>query len=128
MSTARLPYPEELSWADVDPGGRSFDRASVPGVVSALAVDTTAPYPLLQGVSAGLAERYGVWTVGWRWSSGEDSGGPVTAWCCQSHSVTKPEATAAGITAALLEWHDWLLDTCRGGPRRRRRPGDPGLP
>jgi hypothetical protein len=25
-----------------------------------------------------------------------------------SHSVTTPEATAAAISAALVEWHDWL--------------------
>ncbi|GIF39029.1 hypothetical protein [Actinoplanes xinjiangensis] len=124
--TGALPYPSEFRWADVDPAGRTFDRDTVPKVVAALvgSADGLAAHLLLATVTAGLAERYGSWTVGWRWSSGEDSGGPVTAWCCQTHSVTTPEATAATITAALLEWHDWLTDMAQRFGRFLPLPAD----
>ncbi|MFJ8162310.1 hypothetical protein ACIRBY_15455 [Streptomyces sp. NPDC096136] len=35
-------------------------------------------------------------------------GGVVASWCCASHSVGEPAATAAKVVASLLEWRDWL--------------------
>ena len=37
-----------------------------------------------------------------------DGGGVVTNWCCASHSVGEPAATAAKVVASPLEWRDWL--------------------
>jgi hypothetical protein len=69
----------------------------------------------LDQVTAGLVARYGRWAVGWRWSVGEGDldGGPVSSWCCFRHSVTTSEATAATISAALVEWYDWLDDLAK---------------
>ncbi|GAA0928934.1 hypothetical protein GCM10009558_107580 [Virgisporangium aurantiacum] len=66
----------------------------------------------LENLTSGLVDRYGPWAAGWRWSVGEGDldGGPVGSWCCFGHSVTTPEATAATISAALVEWYDWLAD------------------
>jgi hypothetical protein len=119
--TRRLPHPGSLSWADADPAGREFDRETVPAVVSDLVATYEPPAPgadwrlidlWLDNVTVGLIERYGRWVSGWRWSVGEGDldGGPVGSWCCFPHSVTTPEATAATISAALVEWHDWLED------------------
>ncbi|THA77063.1 hypothetical protein E6R60_10900 [Streptomyces sp. A0642] len=38
------------------------------------------------------------------------NGGPVEAWCCESHSVTDAHETAERVVACLLEWRDWLED------------------
>ncbi|MFB7448109.1 hypothetical protein [Streptomyces sp. NPDC056194] len=59
-------------------------------------------------VTALLAARYGRWACGWDWAVGEGGGGVVTHWCCNSHSVGGPAATAARVVASLLEWRDWL--------------------
>jgi hypothetical protein len=118
---SRLPHPRELSWADACPVGRAFDPGTVPAVVAGLvaAFESTAPGAdwrlrdlWLENVTAGLVDRYGRWAVGWRWSVGEGGldGGPVGSWCCYPHSVTTPEATAATIAAAVVEWYDWLDD------------------
>ncbi|KUL41457.1 hypothetical protein [Actinoplanes awajinensis] len=120
--TRSIPHPASLSWADVDPRGRAFDPATVPAAVAALVTAETIPAEgadwrlrdlWLESVSAGFLQRYGQWAVGWRWSVGEGDldGGPVGNWCCFSHSVTTPEATAAAIVASLVEWDDWLVDT-----------------
>ncbi|BCY06489.1 hypothetical protein [Actinoplanes sp. L3-i22] len=117
----QVPHPGGLTWADVDPANRSFDPATVPATVA----DRLAEFPpppkeadwrlrdlWLERISRGLADRYGIWAVGWRWSVGEGDldGGPVANWCCFSHSVTTAEATAALIVASLVEWHDWLVE------------------
>jgi hypothetical protein len=118
---SRLPYPRALSWADADLAGRAFDAGTVPAVVADLVAAFEPPSPKadwrvrdlwLENVTAGLVDRYGRWVVGWRWSVGEGDfdGGPVGSWCCFPHSVTTPEATAATVAAALVEWHDWLED------------------
>ncbi|MFD8497433.1 hypothetical protein [Amycolatopsis sp. NPDC059657] len=117
----RLPHPSKLSWADADPTGRVFDRDTVPGVVAAAVASAELPSPdadwrladlWLEQVTTSLIDRYGLWTVGWRWSVGEGDldGGPVGSWCCFSDSVTTPEATAAKVSAAVVEWHEWLED------------------
>ncbi|MFI1255429.1 hypothetical protein ACH4U6_16855 [Streptomyces netropsis] len=60
-------------------------------------------------VTALLAARYGRWACGWHWAIGEGGGaGIVTSWCCESHSLGDPAATAAKVVASLLEWRDWL--------------------
>ncbi len=117
----RLPHPGELSWADACPVGQTFDPETVPAVVADLVAAFEPPAQgadwrlrdlWLENVTAALADRYGRWVVGWRWSVGEGDldGGPVSSWCCFPHSVTTPEATAATISAALVEWRDWLDD------------------
>ncbi|GIF47193.1 hypothetical protein DFJ67_7182 [Asanoa ferruginea] len=114
-----VPHPESLSWADVDPRGRDFDRATVAAMVAELVTATNLPAQeadwrlrdlWLESVSIGFTERYGLWAVGWRWSVGEGDldGGPVGNWCCFRHSVTTPQETAAVISASLIEWRDWL--------------------
>jgi len=116
-----VPHPSSLSWAEVDPRERDFDPATVAAVVAALVTAESLPAQgadwrlrdlWLESVSIGFAERYGQWTIGWRWSVGEGDldGGPVGNWCCLSHSVTTPEATAVTVGAALIEWRDWLQD------------------
>ncbi|MEV7405893.1 Fic family protein [Streptomyces sp. NPDC091267] len=61
-------------------------------------------------MSHALAERYGPWTVGWRWAhdEGDFDGGPVGNWCCPRDSITTPEETLARVVAALCEWRGWL--------------------
>jgi hypothetical protein len=115
----RHPHPSQLTWADVDPAGRAFDPGTVAAVVADLVAASEIPSPRaawglqdlwLETVGTGLVDRYGQWTLGWRWSLGEADldGGPIGSWCCFTHSVSTPEATAATISAALVEWHEWL--------------------
>jgi hypothetical protein len=61
-------------------------------------------------MSHALVERYGHWTVGWRWShdEGDFDGGPVGAWCCPRDSITAPDETLPRVVAALCEWRAWL--------------------
>ncbi|MEV4628246.1 hypothetical protein AB0J90_18425 [Micromonospora sp. NPDC049523] len=116
-----FPHPASLSWVDVDPRDRDFDPASVAAVAAELVTAENLPAKdadwrlrdlWLESVSIGFTERYGVWTVGWRWSVGEGDldGGPVGNWCCFPHSVATPDQTAATVAAALIEWRDWLQD------------------
>jgi hypothetical protein len=107
----RRPHASELNWADVDPAGRPFDPPMVSGRgLPAPDADQRLRYRWLEETEERLVDRHGIWVVGFRWSSGEDSGGPVTAWCCFPHSLTTPDETAARITAAVVEWHTWLVD------------------
>ncbi|MET9494462.1 hypothetical protein [Streptomyces sp. NPDC006552] len=68
--------------------------------------------PSLDPVTEFLMGRYGRWACGWNWSVGEGDvdGGVVEVWCCASHSVTTPDATAPLVVAALQEWRGWLED------------------
>ncbi|MFJ2023958.1 cell filamentation protein Fic [Streptomyces sp. NPDC087897] len=61
-------------------------------------------------MSYALAEHYGKWSVGWRWShdEGDFDGGPVGHWCCPHHSITTPDETLVRVGAALREWREWL--------------------
>lgn len=131
----RLPYPSQLSWADTDPPDRVFDPDTVRTMVSDLVAASELPSPgadwrlrdlWLENVSARLVDLYGRWAVGWRWSVGEGDfdGGPVGSWCCFSHSVTTPEATATTISAALMEWRDWLDDLAERFDRFLPLPAD----
>ncbi|MFB7215249.1 Fic family protein [Streptomyces sp. NPDC056255] len=121
--------PPFLTWDDVDPAGHPFDSASVPQVVRSLGpADRIPGRPGIpdgapasdrsrrkgrlwaDAMAAALAERYGRWSVGWRWAhdEGDFDGGPVGNWCCPSHSITTPEETLARVAAALCEWRAWL--------------------
>ncbi|MEU9023377.1 Fic family protein [Actinomadura sp. NPDC048394] len=122
--------PRFLSWDEVDPSRHPFDRSSV-----ARAVDSLGParcVPRRPKVSFGdramsswnhgegtrwadamshaLAERFGRWSLGWRWAhdEGDFDGGPVGSWCCPQHSITTPQETLARVVAGLCEWRAWL--------------------
>jgi hypothetical protein len=133
----RLPFPWLLSWADADPAGREVDPATVAAVVGDLVARQAPPATeadwrfidlWLDDLSVGLVERFGKWAVGWRWSIGEGDldGGPVGAWCCFPHSAGSPEATAATISAAVVEWHQWLQEVAERFDRFLPLPADDG--
>ncbi|WP_344607003.1 Fic family protein [Streptomyces glaucus] len=122
--------PHFLAWDDVNPARHPFDSASAPGVVRSLgparrvpsrpAVPSAGPAPSdwsrdegeawADAMAHALAEHYGRWTLGWRWShdEGDFDGGPVGSWCCPQDSITTPEETLARVVAALREWREWL--------------------
>ncbi|QOV40776.1 Fic family protein [Streptomyces ferrugineus] len=122
--------PRFLTWDDVDPARHPFDSASAPQVVRSLGPARRVPrrpdvafgdpamsawswdegQPWADAMSHALAEHYGRWTVGWRWShdEGDFDGGPVGNWCCPRDSITTPEETLARVVAALCEWREWL--------------------
>ncbi|ELP70191.1 hypothetical protein STRTUCAR8_10112 [Streptomyces turgidiscabies Car8] len=76
------------------------DRAADP--------DRLAGYQFMDNVTVLLVSRYGRWACGWGRSV--HYGGPVEAWCCESHSVTGAQETAERVVTCLLEWRDWLED------------------
>ncbi|MFD7284049.1 Fic family protein [Streptomyces sp. NPDC059862] len=114
----------------MDPARHPFDSASAPQVVRSLGPARRVPSrpdtpfgdpamsawswgegkPWADAMSHALAERYGRWTVGWRWAhdEGDFDGGPVGNWCCPRDSITTPEETLARVVAALCEWREWL--------------------
>lgn len=124
--------PRLLDWDDVDPARYAFDSGSASEVVRALGPARRVPVrpevppsdqamsswswevarPWADAMSQALAERYGQWAVGWRWShdEGDFDGGPVGSWCCPKDSVTVPEETLDRVVAALCEWREWLED------------------
>ncbi|MFD8388568.1 Fic family protein [Streptomyces sp. NPDC059680] len=119
----------------MDPDRHPFDRASVPQVVRSLGPARRVPSrpdvpfadpamsawswgegkPWADAMSHALAEHYGRWTVGWRWShdEGDFDGGPVGNWCCPRDSITIPEETLDRVVAALCEWRGWLESLAR---------------
>jgi hypothetical protein len=122
--------PRFLTWDDVDPTHHFFDSASAPRVVWSLGPARRVPsrpdihfgdpamqawswsegQPWADAMSHALAERYGRWSVGWRWShdEGDFDGGPVGSWCCPRDSITTPQETLTRVVAALREWREWL--------------------
>ncbi|MFE1109221.1 Fic family protein [Streptomyces rochei] len=122
--------PGYLTWGDVDPARHFFDSALAPQVVRSLGPAQRVPSrpdipfgdpamsawssgegrPWADAMSHALAERYGRWTVGWRWAhdEGDFDGGPVGNWCCPRDSITTPQETLARVVAALCEWRGWL--------------------
>ncbi|MYT10659.1 MULTISPECIES: Fic family protein [Streptomyces] len=122
--------PRFLTWDDVDPARHSFDSASAPQVVRSLGPAQSVPSrpdtssgnpashawswdegrPWADAMSHALAEHYGRWTLGWRWShdEGDFDGGPVGNWCCAQDSITTPQETLGRVVAALREWREWL--------------------
>ncbi|MGY0021334.1 hypothetical protein ACVHNB_20505 [Streptomyces sp. YJ-C3] len=120
MSTA-INYelaPSWLPWSAVTVGLAGFtwddergsELATVIGqLVPAADSGWDARHRFITEVTSLLAARYGRWTCGWHWAVGEGGcGGVVTSWCCASHSIGEPAATAAKVIASLLEWRDWL--------------------
>ncbi|MBW8801087.1 MAG: Fic family protein [Streptomyces sp.] len=122
--------PRFLTWDDVNPAQHFFDSASAPQVVRSLGPAQRVPghadvpfgdpamsdwswsegQPWADAMSQALAEHYGRWTVGWRWShdEGDFDGGPIGNWCCPQDSITTPQETLARVVAALREWREWL--------------------
>ncbi|WP_329371662.1 Fic family protein [Streptomyces sp. NBC_00669] len=122
--------PGLLTWDDVDPARHPFDSRSAARVVHALGPARRVPHrpdvPFrdpehvawswhearlwADAMSHALAEHYGDWAVGWRWSrdEGDFDGGPVSHWCCPRDSVTTPQETLDRVVAALCEWRAWL--------------------
>lgn len=99
-----------LTWGEVDPSRHPFvdkDVFTVASVGIQKAQYNGVPIASAeQVVSKELTERYGRWAVGWRWS--QDTGGPISNWCCVQHSWSTPTETASRITSSLLEWRSWL--------------------
>ncbi|WP_042429713.1 Fic family protein [Streptacidiphilus anmyonensis] len=122
--------PSSLTWDEVDPAGHPFDHATAEQVIRSLGPAGLVPrrpdvrmadpvmtawtresaWPWADAMSQALVERYGRWTVGWRWShdEGDFDGGPVGHWCCPRDSITTPEETLPRVVAALSEWRGWL--------------------
>ncbi len=124
--------PQVLSWDEVDPRLHPFDAGSAPEVVAGLGPATDIPVrpsgadgyseimawaheagtAWTEAMTRALVDRYGRWVLGWRWAldEGDIGGGPVGSWCCPSHSIGTPEETLGRVTAALIEWREWLED------------------
>jgi hypothetical protein len=127
--------PWVLSWEEVDPRLHPFDARSAPGVVARLGPATDVPVrpsgagdyseviawaheagrPWTEAMTRALVDRYGRWVLGWRWvlDEGDIGGGPVGSWCCPNHSITTPEESLGRVTAALIEWREWLEDLAK---------------
>lgn len=112
---APIRWPRQLRWVEVDPALHPFDPTGLAELVRPL----VPPGPRVAGehppddwmdvVSRALCARLGDWATAWRWGVGEGGGGgPVTAWCCASHSLGTPDETAARIAAAVADWRAWL--------------------
>ncbi|MFF1542720.1 cell filamentation protein Fic [Streptomyces sp. NPDC058291] len=122
--------PAFLTWDEADPARHPFDQASATRIVRSLGPARRVPrrpdvplaHPAMSAwshdeaqlwadaMSHALVERYGRWTVGWRWAhdEGDFDGGPVGSWCCPRDSITTSEETLARVVAALCEWREWL--------------------
>lgn len=128
--------PSDLAWNDLDPSRHPFDARAAGEVVASLGPARCVPIPPVErwgsaqwrhfvgdvaepwneAMTQALVEHYGPWASGWRWTVGEGDldGGPVGAWCCNSHSfAATAEETLAKIAAALCEWRDWLESLAR---------------
>lgn len=114
-------YARALKWADVDPARHPFEMDDDAAQELASAVVSLLPgadvarqdrWLSLDRVTALLVARYGRWACGWNWSVGEGDvdGGVVEVWCCASHSMKAPNATAPLVAEALREWRGWLED------------------
>ncbi|MEV5989032.1 hypothetical protein AB0L85_29200 [Streptomyces sp. NPDC052051] len=120
-NTTAIDYdlaPAWLPWSAVDPDSIAFawseaEASEITAMIASMVppggAEWTEKHRFTTEVTALLATRYGRWTCGWHWAFGEGGGGGVvTTWCCTSHSVGEPAATAASVVASLLEWRDWL--------------------
>ena len=111
-------FSHRLRWDEIDPGTHPFDTTGLRGIVRR----TLAPYSLpgeRNGAHRDLAEdaitralvvEYGAWTMCWTWASSEPGGGgPVSSWCCGSHSLDTDRTTAEErVVTAVLEWRGVL--------------------
>ncbi|MDW4914510.1 hypothetical protein [Streptomyces californicus] len=122
--------PGTLNWGDVNPALHPLDEAALADTVRSLGparrVPTRPDIPFAgpamsewshgearswaDAMSYALVDRYGPWTLGWRWAhdEGDFDGGPVGHWCCPRDSVTTPDETLDRVEAALREWREWL--------------------
>ncbi|WP_436771946.1 hypothetical protein [Yinghuangia sp. YIM S09857] len=94
---SKSPDSSPLTWDDVDPARHPFDPATVAGVIDGLPTDR---------FTRALVDRYGRWAAGWAWTR-NNSGGPVTVWCCWAHP-RGGLSHAELVEAALTEWRTWL--------------------
>lgn len=123
--------PRTLTWDEVDPDRHPFDSAEALADIRALAPASRTPIrpegtrrelhdwawnvglPWADDMTLAMIERWGRWTVGWRWAHDENDfdGGPVGAWSRPSVSISAdPEETLARVAEALCEWRAWLED------------------
>jgi hypothetical protein len=102
-------WPFTLTWEEVDPAHHPFVARGVAALVRPL-VPAKNEGDWETAITEALVARFGRWACGWRWARDEGTigGGPVGAWCCPSHSLSTPEATADRIEDALGEWRRWL--------------------
>ncbi|GHH59247.1 hypothetical protein GCM10018781_02120 [Kitasatospora indigofera] len=107
----------DLPWFAADPGRNAFDwdddeaarlTELVVPMVPPIGAERMARFRFIDEVTVLLVSRYGRWACGWDFSNHD--GGPVEAWCCDSHSVGEMEETAERVVTCLLEWRDWLED------------------
>ena len=100
--------PQTLTWSEVDPARHPFDPADAHAI--ALAHPSGDARAREDAITDALLDRYGRWAAGWRWARGVGGigGGPVSAWCCATHSCTTPGETADRVQAALSEWRAWI--------------------
>jgi|GEM_PF-719125 len=119
-------HPSRLSWVDVAPARDPKTAALTLDDVAKVALPAVPPHGLPDRrheldvelkIDALFRHRFGAWASGWRWSMGEGSlgGGPVTGWCCPSHSIwissdRGPLETAHRAAAGLLSWRDWIRE------------------
>jgi len=125
--------PFALAWADVDPEAWPIDAADGGRAIAIdVAFEALMSTPQATGakderagawrqraeqnIARALGQRFGPWAGGFRWARDEGSvgGGPVSAWCCASHSIQRADETdlmpsAERAAAALLEWRAWLV-------------------
>lgn len=101
-------YVWQLEWHDVDPALHPFDAAAAGAVVRQVAppLGGLESWQWSTAMGDALVARYGHWTMGWNHS--RHHGGPVSAWCCDSHSVTGRDDTLDAVAASLCEWRGWL--------------------
>jgi len=133
--------PHDLTWSEVNPASHPFDRASALTAVRTLGPADRVParpddsadiwvviawsqnegQAWANAMTRSLVERYGRWSLGWRWApdEGDIGGGPVGSWCCPRHSITTPDATLTRVTKALGAWRSWLEDLAELFDRHR---------
>ncbi|HEY5926655.1 MAG TPA: hypothetical protein VIV11_33440, partial [Kofleriaceae bacterium] len=128
-----MPLATFLSWSDVDPAVREFDsslaRTAALDVLTALGDDLRKSRAKITNdqiegqLEAALLAAYGPWIAGWNWAASEPGGGgPVRAWCCDTHSILRADdklrdvgmlPTVDRVVAAATEWRDWLEQLAR---------------
>ncbi|MBY0547044.1 MAG: hypothetical protein K2W95_07105 [Candidatus Obscuribacterales bacterium] len=104
-------FTSELSWVQVDPSRHAFDAKHTYGIAYKH-IPETPPGDFLvlntwqTSITKDLVEIYGDWARGWCWS--RHDGGPVSAWCCATHSWTDRHETSMRVDQALREWRLWI--------------------
>ena len=111
--------PWTLAWSEVDPRRHAFNpeeaREFVRQLIS-LSDDSpswevrSARPGWSDSITRALVTQFGRWACGWRWArdEGEIGGGPVSYWCCSTHSIGTLDETLIRVAGALVEWREWL--------------------